>query len=310
MPKNGKSKKKEARRIEGITVDNLFLELAPQPFEPGLYKEIRKIKEIEEFCRNFGVWNKHVPWLVYADSQPHKDLMAKLTALMRDKVGENCADFGCGYGEFLTHLLQLGECTIKKYFAIDLDWEPLVSIPRRLQYTSFVGKKIFFVHTASMFESPLWDESVDSVISSLGAIMYTWAWFNEDGEKIASNREALKFGLKDIHRILKPGGYFALSAPLPNPNWRKVRNQSFKHLVLNEFEPNWHWFKRVARTIYHGTKAAHYSDFMLKMEREGRAHYLSSQEWKKYLEEAGFEIVSVETDCFAGQGVIVIARKK
>ena len=44
MPKNGKSKKKEARKIEGIVIDNFFLELAPQPFEPELYKKIRQRK--------------------------------------------------------------------------------------------------------------------------------------------------------------------------------------------------------------------------------------------------------------------------
>jgi len=305
MPHRKNSKKKESREIQGMIIDDNFLELAPPIFEPELYKQIRNMSEIKEFCKNFWEWNKYVPWLVYADSQPHKELMAQLTSLMRDKVGDSCADFGCGYGEFLTHLLQLGECTIRKYFAIDLDWQALAAIPGNLRKTSYRGKRVYFIHTAAMFKSDLRTESVDSVISSLGALMYAWAWFDKNGKQVASNREAFVKGLRDVYRILKPGGYLGISAPLPNPDWRKIRNQSLKHLVFHEFS-----LKKIWETIWYGTKAVRYSRFMNGLEKEGKAHYLSPQEWKQYLEDVGFKIETIEVDCFAGQGVIVIARKK
>ncbi|PIR92288.1 hypothetical protein COU01_02390 [Candidatus Falkowbacteria bacterium CG10_big_fil_rev_8_21_14_0_10_44_15] len=295
-------------KLESMTIENSsisqILELAPRVYEPEVFKKIQARPEINEFCQNFELWNQHVPWLVYADSQPHKELMAKLTALMWDKVGESCADFGCGYGEFLTHLLQLGDCTIRKYFAVDLDWQALVTIPRTLKRTSYCGRKVFLIHSAAMLTSPLRDKSVDSVISSLGALMYTWAWFDKDGNQVANNREAFVEGLIDVHRILKPGGYLGISAPLPNPNWRVIRNQSLKHLLLHEFS-----LKKFWETIYYGTKAVRYSRFMNGLEQEGKAHYLSPQEWRQYLEDVGFEIEIIETNCFARQGIIVIARK-
>jgi len=305
--KNGK-KKKGPRAIEAIVIDNNFLEIAPKLFEPDLYKQIRERMDIERFCFNFCRWNKHVPWLVYANSQPHKDLMTKLVGLMRDKVGESCADFGCGFGEFLTNLLETGECTIKKYFAIDLDWKTLVAIPEKLR-NIYLGRKVYFVHTAAMFKSPLWDASMDSVISSLGALMYIWAWFDEDGNQVADSRQAFMEGLKDIYRILKPGGYLGVSAPLPNPDWKKIRNKSLRHILFNEFSFKMDWLKKIWETIYHGTKAVKYSRFMSNLEKQGKAHYLSKDEWTSCLIEVGFEVESIETGCFADQGIIVIARK-
>ena len=68
--------------------------------------------------------------------------------------------------------------------------------------------------------------------------------------------------------------------------------------------------KKIWETIWYGTKAVRYSRFMNGLEKEGKAHYLSPQEWKQYLEDVGFKIETIEVDCFAGQGVIVIARKK
>ncbi|MFA6550984.1 MAG: class I SAM-dependent methyltransferase [Patescibacteria group bacterium] len=261
--------------------------------------------EIKQFCENFWQWNEHVPWLVYPDSQPHKELMNKLTHFMRKRVGKSCIDLGCGNGEFLEFLLQLGECTIEQYFGVDLDWQTLAAIPRKLKNTAYCGKKVYLIHMAAMFKLPLRDNSVCSAVSSLGALMYIWKWHDQNGKLVASGRDALKLGLKDVHRIIKPGGYLGISAPLPHPNWRAIRNEALRHIIFHKFS-----LKKIWKAIYHGTKAVKYSEFMNGLEGEGKAHYLSPEEWKEYLKEAGFKIEEIVDDCYAGQGVIIIARKE
>jgi len=49
---------------------------------------------------------------------------------------------------------------------------------------------------------------------------------------------------------------------------------------------------------------------MNKLEQEGRAHYLSVQEWEEMLKRTGFEIINYSVgECYAKQGMVIIAKK-
>jgi|GEM_PF-1029177 len=312
---NPEKNKREVSSLTGVLIKNVPDALVQVDiYVPEVFKKITNREDLIKFCVDFEVWNKNVPWLVYANSQPHKDLMRRLTFLMRDKTGESCVDLGCGYGEFLTHALQLGDCRIRKYFAVDLDWNTLAAIPKNLKHTVFCdsdSKKIFLIRATFMFRTPIKDGSVDSVISSLGALMYAWAWFDQNGNQVAFGRDAFVQGLKEIHRIVKPGGYLGISAPLPNPNWATIKRQALKYLIFHEFSfrKPVSSLKRIITSARHGHRAVRYSKFMNNLEQEGKAHFLTLAEWDEYLSQTGFEIIAYDDDCYAKQGIIVIAQK-
>lgn len=279
---------------------------APEIFEPDIFRHIRKSEEVGNFIRAFWKWNEKVLWLLSSVSAPYIGLQKRLVDMSCVHLGKEIVDLGCGTGNFLAHLFRQNGRSINKIFAVDIDWPSLTQVPATLQAVGY-DRKVALIQSSTMSKLPIWDESVSGVISSLGGLMYSGWWFEEiDGKPrlVAERKEALRHCLADINRILKPDGYLAFSSPKPNPDWKVVRKETIWKLLLGGELSNF------LKAVKNARKAEALSAFMHEIESVGRAHYLDVKSWSKYLEEAGFRVdQSSQGECYAGQGVLILAQK-
>jgi SAM-dependent methyltransferase len=281
--------------------DDLVEDL-PKFFESPEFKVLRKHPAVRGFIRDFWEWNEKVLWLLNSTSHPYIELQEQLAKKVSPYLGRSIVDLGCGAGNFCARLFELNGHEVRKISAVDIDWKSLAQVTQTLKDASY-RHKVALIQSSTMSELPMWSESVDCVVSSLGGIMYAGWWF-EDGKMVCEGRDALYRCLIDINRILKPGGYLAFSTPRPNPNWGAVLRNSLFWLATHGK------FIDLFRSLGSGLQAKKLSTFMHQVEKEGHAHYLSLEEWQDLLSRVGFEIIdSSFGEYYAKQGVIVIARK-
>lgn len=300
--------KKEIRRrqtkIKFMPVtDDLFLN-SPHFFETPEFIKIHKHPKVKDFIRSFWSWNEYALPVMSKSAHPNIDMQQELVRLASPYIGETIFDLGCGAGDFYNQLFANGLKSVQRIFALDLDWEALALVPHKLKNLNYRGK-LALIQSSTMSAFPVWDEQVDTVISSIGGVTYAGWWFNENGQLICEGREALLHCLKECHRVLKPGGYLAFSTLINRPNFEKVLADSL-WWPLSHFK-----FSTFIDILLHGFHIKKISQFLKKAESEGHAHYLPLAEWVDILDIAGFEIVEHNYGkCYASQGAVFIARKK
>jgi SAM-dependent methyltransferase len=158
---------------------------------------------------------------------------------------------------------------------------------------------VALIQAMSNYPLSIWDGVIDVAYSSLGASMYANNWVS--GER---GQEALKKHLKDVWRMLKPGGIFALSAPRPNPNWTKVLLRSLTWPLMHGR------LDMLVQTIAYCPGIYLRSRFMKASERRGDAHYLHADEWERLFQECGFAVLEKsEGESYGEQGVTIVCQK-
>jgi len=326
--KSQKLRKKKATTINFINVSEIgrtAVEEAPPIFTPPFFKPTLKNEGVEKFISDFWKWNEGVLGFVNEVSHIYIDMQEQLANLVHDHVGESLVDLGAGRGDFCVRLLQQNGKKVRRIFAVDIDYVSLEHAPHLLSEIGY-KHRLALVQTSTMYEMPIWDESVDCVVSSLGGLMYAGWWFEND-KLICEGPEALVKCLQDIHRILKPGGVLAFSCPRPIPDWNKIRKESVNWLLKESLSlSNWSVKKKrlgqLWKGITYGKQAEALSAFMHEVEQEGHAFYLppkyeeslgeeyKTHNWECYLNLVGFDLIKSSIgECYAGQGVLCLARK-
>jgi len=294
--------KRRRTKIRFHRITDELVEDSPEFFESPEFKRLRKNSQVRGFIRDFWEWNEKVLWLLNSTSHPYIELQEQLAKMVSPYLGETLVDLGCGAGNFCARLFETNGHQVKKIFAVDIDWKSLSQVPQTLKDSGY-RQGVALVQSSTMSELSIWNISADCVVSSLGGIMYAGWWF-ENGEIVCDSKKALLRCLADINRVLKPGGYLAVSSPGPNPDWGAVLRDSLWYLIKN-FN-----LKGLYRALSGGFKAKKLSAFMNQVEQEGHAHYLSVDDWQDLLKQSGFELVeSSSGQYYAKQGVIVVARK-
>jgi len=289
-----------------LQITNELIQDSPRFYEAPEFRVIRKNPEVSGFISDFYKWNAYALPLMNSHSFPYMNLQEMLAKKSLPYLGEIIVDLGSGGGQFCSKLLEVGGSgVIKKIFAVDIDWQSLALVPGNLKNAGFINGRVALVQSSTMSCLPIYDAIADCVLSSLGGLTYAGWWFNEKGELLFRGKEALLESLKDIYRILKPGGYVALSSPCPNPNWNAVLKESLWHFLSHG------QFLKLYYVLRTGFKAKKLSTFMRQVEAMGCAHYLSVEEWSEIFSKVGFDIVEYSSgEYYSKQGVIMIAQKK
>jgi SAM-dependent methyltransferase len=233
-----------------------------------------------------------------SDIPAYQELMADTTAWLDPKAGERWLDLGCGAGRLSMAVWTLSGGTVesvigldvadlnsKAYEKINRDTQPPPNGKIRFQQAD-LGKGIPFEGTAI----------VDGVVSGL-AIQYA-EHFDETADKWTDR--GYDQILREVYRVLKPGGRFIFSVNVPEPSWGRVARESMRGLKAAR-KKGWYMLKLWRMYRYGG--------WLKREARKGRFHYLKDDVIATKLHAAGFVDIECKTS-FAGQAFLFRCQKK
>lgn len=251
---------------------------------------------VRAFITAFARWNEVALPIMNAVSAPYLSIQEALAKAMAGKVGGVMVDFGCGTGSMSMALLD----GVHRIIAVDPDLETLRTVPQNLRNAGYAGD-LTLVNSSSMVPLPLEDGEADAIVSGLGAVIYSGFHVSSVGS--FEGEDALSACLGDCNRVLRPGGYLGFSSLVPDPDFGAIKRQSIWGLAKALR------FKALVTAIMNSRKIEAVSGFMKESARAGHAHYLPEERWQGLLVRSGFGEIEFFRGSYAGQGLVVTARK-
>jgi len=261
-------------------------------------RAIREVQATPASDRNYWPDNRSARmfWTQH-EWPPYQQLLADTVAWLQPRPRQRWLDLGCGGGQLTKALWQASGGRLLQVVGLDVaaaNARAYANLQAELQPDP--AERIHFV--AANFSKGLpfrRDELFDGVVSGL-AIQYADSYAPELGRWTTA---AYDHVLREVWRVLKPGGRFVFSVNTPNPNWIKIALLSFPGFFTSP-QPLRYAQKSWALYRFGG---------WLKQEAErGRFHYLPRWRVITKLGKAGF--VDIERRrSFGGQAYLFRCRK-
>jgi ubiquinone/menaquinone biosynthesis C-methylase UbiE len=235
-------------------------------------------------------WGQH-------ELPPYQQLLQDTISWLDLQPGQRWLDLGCGGGQLTRALWQTTEGGLEEIVGSDCAAANAYAFEKlRSRVEPWSGDRIRFV--VSDFSTGLpfaEDDCFDGVVSGL-AIQYAESYSPETGRWTTNAYDAV---LKEVCRVLRPGGQFAFSVNIPEPSWLKVAALS----VFGFFGA-----RSPGRYLHKAYAMWRYGGWLKTQARKGRFHYLPRPLVVKKLQAAGF--VQIERRrSFAGQAYLFRCRK-
>jgi SAM-dependent methyltransferase len=212
-------------------------------------------------------WSQH-------ELPPYQELLADTVAWLQPKAGERWLDLGCGGGQLSRALWRAADGPLDQVIASDCAAANADAYSRLRQELHVSEDHLRFIPADFSHGLPFARASqFDGVVSGL-AIQY--AEHYADGRWTTRAYDAL---LREVYRVLKPGGRFVFSVNVPEPKWAKVALDSL--LGCGSLGRSLRFFKN-AWAMWR------YGGWLKREARLGRFHYLSAREVDAKLKAAGF----------------------
>jgi SAM-dependent methyltransferase len=229
--------------------------------------------------------------------RPYRRLLADTIAWCAPAAGERWLDLGCGSGPLSQALWEKSGGSIAEVVGLDcaaINDEAYARLRRTLSPPP--GDRVRFqCHNFSEGLGVIRDGAFDHAVSGL-SISYaesfseTKGWWTD---------EAYLRILREVHRVIRPGGRFVFSVNVPEPKWWWVGLLSLGNL-FHTGRPLL-FLKRAMRMMKYG-------GWLKREARIGRFHYLPASTVTARLKSVGFERIEHRLS-YAGQAYVFRAYK-
>jgi ubiquinone/menaquinone biosynthesis C-methylase UbiE len=235
-------------------------------------------------------WGQH-------ELPPYRQLLADTVEWADPKPGEAWLDLGCGGGALSKALWEKSDGQIAEVLGLDVAAvnEQAYEKLRQILQPPPGDRVRFWTHDFSSGLALLDDASWDCAISGL-SISYAESYDPATGAWTTTAYDHL---LREVNRVLRPGGRFVFSVNVPNPAWGKVAWKSLAGARVAE---------RPLKYLKKAWRMLRYGGWLKKEARKGRFHYLTADVIGQKLAAAGF--VGIEHRLsYVGQAYIFRCHK-
>lgn len=209
---------------------------------------------------------------------PYRELLEHTTLWMAPEADEDWLDLGCGSGQLTQAIWEKSAGKVGSVVAVDCamaNGEPIGKLAHELtpeDLSRLRFRQIDFSHGLPAFS----DASFDGVVSGL-SIQYAQYYSTEKG---CWTTDAYDNLLREVLRVLRPGGRFVFSVNVPNPNWWRV---AFSGI------PSFFKARKPFKFFRNSMRMMRYGKWLKQEAARGRFHYLESSVILDKLRQAGFE---------------------
>jgi ubiquinone/menaquinone biosynthesis C-methylase UbiE len=228
------------------------------------------------------------------DAGPYKKLLKQIEDYIEPKPSERWLDLGTGSGAIIDLIWDKSKGKIKQVVALDLTDIMLEHLNSRLPNLDPQPREhqIKLVKHDLSNTLPFEEHSFDGITASL---VLTYIGKHGDHKGI----KALDAVLREVHRVLKPGGQFVWSTPKHKVNFSKVFLASWRDV----FHP------KKLYNLYYGPTILRYALKIQKKGKKGEYNFLPEDDHKLLLEKVGFSDTETAYS-FAGQALVLKSTKK
>lgn len=249
---------------------------------------IKIISEEEFWGKKYGKIYPHLE-----SGRPYKKLLQSISRYINIKEDDVWLDVGCGAGSLIQLLWQKSKGLIKMIIAFDFSPTMILHTKRRLAKLKplIPSDKLKLLQLDLSSKLPFEDEQFNGIVSNL-VITY----INKHEHHLG--KDALIGILRELYRVLKPGGTLVWSTPKKGVNFLYVFLGSIFN-ILNPFH---------AERLYYGPLILRHARYIEKKAKLGLYNFLSKTEIIEILEQIEYNNIDINTS-FAGQALVIKSQK-
>ena len=234
-------------------------------------------------------WSQH-------ELPPYQRLLADTIAWCEPRPGQRWLDLGCGGGQLTKGLWLKSKGGLRQIIGLDVAAVNEVTYENLRSALKATPEQIAFCQ--GDFSSGLGRfgaNCFDSAVSGL-AIQYAESFDTATG---SWTKDAYDHLLREVHRVLRPGGWLVFSVNVPDPGWGRVALAALTGLL---------WAPKIKRFVQNSLRMWRYGKWLSKQARGGRFHFLPVEEVVQHLQAAGFEQIEHRLS-YVKQAYVLRCRK-